>query len=79
MECVLSVSVFSHLRRLWMGEDSPKDDGIDGRFLFCFTFYINLFNAFAPARSSPNMASYWLLKSKSCSSYKIVLIFPSFY
>ena len=47
MECMLSMPVFSHLRRLWIGEYCLKGNLTDGFFIFCITFYINFFNAFA--------------------------------
>ena len=40
MKCMLSMSVFSHLRRLRIGEDSLKGDDIDGCFYILFYFYI---------------------------------------
>ena len=41
MKCMLSMSVFSHLRRLRIGEDSLKGDDIGG-FIFCFTVILLL-------------------------------------
>ena len=40
MKCMLSMSVFSHFRRLRIGEDSLKGDDIDGCFYILFYFYI---------------------------------------
>ena len=36
----LSMSVFGHLRRLWIGEDSLKGDDIVGCFIFGYLFFI---------------------------------------
>ena len=38
MKCMLSMSVFSHLRRLRIGEDSLKGDDIDGLLYFVLLF-----------------------------------------
>ena len=41
MECTLSMSVFSHIRRLWIGKHSLNGDRIDGCFfVFCFAFIL---------------------------------------
>ena len=40
MKCMLSMSVFIHLRRLRIGEDSLKGDDIDGCFYILFYFHI---------------------------------------
>ena len=40
MKCMLSMSVFIHIRRLRIGEDSLKGDDIDGCFYILFYFYI---------------------------------------
>ena len=40
MKCMLSTSVFSHFRRLRIGEDSLKSVDIDGGFYILFYFYI---------------------------------------
>ena len=40
MKCILSMSVYIHLRRLRIGEDSLKGDDIDGCFYILFYFYI---------------------------------------
>ena len=49
----INVSV-ENLIRPWIGEDSLKDDEIDGySFIFCFAFYINFFKS----RSSVNFSS----------------------
>ena len=40
MECILPMSVFGHLRRLRIGEDSLKGDDIVGCFIFCFLLFI---------------------------------------
>ena len=63
MKCMPSMSVFIHLKRLRINEDSLKGDDIDGLLLYFVLFLYYFFNAVAPARSSPNMASYWLVDS----------------
>ena len=65
----VSVLVFSFLKRLWICEDSLKDDGIDG-FLFGLTFYINFFNAFARSFLAKHGAL--LVKPATCCLVTII-------
>ena len=43
MECMLLMSGFSKLRRLWIGEDGLKGDEVDGYFLFSLKYECSLF------------------------------------
>ena len=55
MECMLSMSVFSYLRRLRIGEDSLKGDDIAGCFIFCYLLFI-LTSSMYPSPLVPRQA-----------------------
>ena len=52
MECMLSMSVFGHLRHLWIGEDGLKGDEIVGCFIFCYLLVMST-SSIHPSRLVP--------------------------